>query len=91
MDYEVSLLSRICEIYDETGDNTAAVAGGPQRTGDLITSLALRLLGRANWWASRPLRRLCAVTAAHHHVYGAVLGRLPRHGGRAGATVARTA
>ena len=102
MDYEVFLLSRIRERYDETGDNTAAVAAGLQRTGGLITSLALllvivvalfsassitflkllgvgmivalivdatvvrillvpatmRLLGRANWWAPGPLRRL---------------------------------
>jgi RND superfamily putative drug exporter len=102
MDYEVFLLSRIRERYDETGDNTAAVASGLQRTGGLITSLALllvivvglfsasgitflkllgvgmivalivdatvvrimlvpatmRLLGRANWWAPGPLRRL---------------------------------
>jgi trehalose monomycolate/heme transporter len=104
MDYEVFLLSRIRERYDQTGDNTAAVAAGLQRTGGLITSLALlliivigafsasgitfiklmgvgmivallvdatvvrvllvpatmRLLGRANWWAPRPLRRLYA-------------------------------
>jgi len=104
MDYEVFLLSRIRELYDETGDNTVAVAGGLQRTGGLITSLAflliivvglfsasgitfikllgvgmivalvvdatvvrvmlvpatMRLLGRANWWAPRPLRRLYA-------------------------------
>jgi RND superfamily putative drug exporter len=104
MDYEVFLLSRIRELYDQTGDNTAAVAGGLQRTGGLITSLAfllvivvglfsasgisfikllgvgmivalvvdatvvrlmlvpatMRLLGRANWWAPRPLRRLYA-------------------------------
>ena len=104
MDYEVFLLSRVRELYDETGDNTAAVAGGLQRTGGLITSLALllivvvglfsasgivflkllgvgmivalvvdaavvrtllvpatmRLLGRANWWAPGPLRRLYA-------------------------------
>jgi len=104
MDYEVFLLSRIRELYDETGDNTAAVAGGLQRTGGVITSLAflliivvglfsasgvtfiklfgvgtivallvdatvvrvllvpatMRLLGRANWWAPRPLRRLYA-------------------------------
>ena len=102
MDYEVFLLSRIREHYDQTGDNTASVAAGLQRTGGLITSLALlliivvgafsasgitfiklmgvgmivallvdatvvrvllvpatmRLLGRANWWAPRPLRRL---------------------------------
>jgi RND superfamily putative drug exporter len=104
MDYEVFLLSRIRERYDETGDNTVAVAAGLQRTGGLITSLALlliivvalfsassitflkllgvgmivallvdatlvrillvpatmRLLGRANWWAPGPLRRLYA-------------------------------
>ncbi|HYO37953.1 MAG TPA: MMPL family transporter [Geodermatophilus sp.] len=102
MDYEVFLLSRIREQYDLTGDNTAAVAGGLQRTGGIITSAALlllvvigafslsgstfikmigvamaiaivvdasvvrlllvpasmRLLGRANWWAPGPLRRL---------------------------------
>ena len=104
MDYEVFLLSRIRERYDETGDNSGAIAAGLQRTGGLITSLALlliivvglfsasgisfikllgvgmivallvdatvvrillvpatmRLLGRANWWAPRPLRRLYA-------------------------------
>jgi len=104
MDYEVFLLSRIRERYDITGDNTAAVASGLQRTGGLITSLALlliivvgafsasgitfiklmgvgmivalivdasvvrvllvpavmRLLGPANWWAPKPLRRLYA-------------------------------
>ncbi len=104
MDYEVFLLSRVRERYDQTGDNTAAVAAGLQRTGGVITSLALlliivvaafsasgitfikllgvgmvvallvdasvvrillvpatmRLLGRANWWAPRPLRRLYA-------------------------------
>jgi trehalose monomycolate/heme transporter len=102
MDYEVFLLSRIRERYDLAGDTTEAVASGLQRTGGLITSLALllvivvgafsasgitfikllgvgmivalivdativrvllvpavmRLLGRANWWAPRPLRRL---------------------------------
>src|SRR6185312_10579161 len=104
MDYEVFLLSRIRERYDQAGDTTAAVASGLQRTGGLITSLALlliivvgafsasgitfiklmgvgmitalildatavrillvpatmRLLGPANWWAPRPLRRLYA-------------------------------
>jgi trehalose monomycolate/heme transporter len=104
MDYEVFLLSRIRERYDQTGDNTASVAAGLQRTGGVITSLALlliivigafsasgvtfiklmgvgmivallvdatvvrvllvpatmRLLGRANWWAPGPLRRLYA-------------------------------
>jgi trehalose monomycolate/heme transporter len=104
MDYEVFLLSRVRERYDVTGDNPTAVAGGLQRTGGIITSLALllvivvgafsasgitfiklmgvgmiialvvdatiirvllvpatmRLLGRANWWAPRPLRRFYA-------------------------------
>jgi RND superfamily putative drug exporter len=43
MDYEVFLLSRIKEEYDRTGDNTAAVAIGMQRTGRLITSAAALL------------------------------------------------
>jgi trehalose monomycolate/heme transporter len=104
MDYEVFLLSRIREVYDQTGDNTASIAAGLQRTGGVITSLAglliivvgsfsasgvsfikltgvgmivallvdasvvrvllvpatMRLLGRANWWAPAPLRRLYA-------------------------------
>jgi RND superfamily putative drug exporter len=104
MDYEVFLLSRIRERYDVTGDNAASVASGLQRTGGIITSLALllvvvvgafsasgitfiklmgvgmiialvvdatiirvllvpatmRLLGPANWWAPRPLRRFYA-------------------------------
>src|SRR5215472_4009746 len=104
MDYEVFLLSRVRERYDQTGDNADAVATGLQRTGGIITSAALllvivvgafsasgitfikllgvgmivalvidasivrvllvpatmRLLGRANWWAPRPLRRLYA-------------------------------
>src|SRR5215469_11595547 len=103
-DYEVFLLSRVRERYDQTGDNTDAVATGLQRTGGVITSAALllvivigafsssgitfikllgvgmivalvidasivrvllvpatmRLLGRMNWWAPRPLRRLYA-------------------------------
>jgi RND superfamily putative drug exporter len=44
MDYEVFLMSRIREQYDLTGDNTAAVASGLQRTGGIITSAALLLL-----------------------------------------------
>jgi trehalose monomycolate/heme transporter len=103
-DYEVFLLSRIRERYDQTGDNAEAVATGLQRTGGIITSAALllaivigafsasgitfikllgvgmivaliidasivrvllvpatmRLLGRVNWWAPRPLRRFYA-------------------------------
>jgi RND superfamily putative drug exporter len=44
MDYEVFLLSRIREAYDRTGDNTAAIASGLQRTGGVITSAALLLV-----------------------------------------------
>jgi putative drug exporter of the RND superfamily len=102
MDYEVFLLSRIKEAWDETGDNDLAVALGLQRTGRIVTSAALllvivfagfmaagmltikqiglgtvlavaldatvvrmllvpatmKLMGRWNWWAPAPLRRL---------------------------------
>jgi RND superfamily putative drug exporter len=43
MDYELFLLSRIREEWDRTGDNTAAVATGLQRTGAIITNAALLL------------------------------------------------
>ena len=102
MDYEVFLLARIKEVWDETGDNDRAVAEGLQRSGRIITSAALlvvivfagfatgeivamkqlglglalavvvdativrsllvpatmKLMGRWNWWAPAPLRRL---------------------------------
>ncbi|HEY4685037.1 MAG TPA: MMPL family transporter, partial [Dehalococcoidia bacterium] len=41
MDYHVFLLSRIRERYDQTGDNTDAVAFGLRSTGRLITGAAL--------------------------------------------------
>jgi RND superfamily putative drug exporter len=41
MDYHVFLLSRIRERYDQTGDNTDAVAFGVRSTGRLITGAAL--------------------------------------------------
>jgi RND superfamily putative drug exporter len=44
MDYEVFLMSRIREQYLATGDNTASVASGLQRTGGIITSAALLLI-----------------------------------------------
>ncbi|NLT53560.1 MAG: MMPL family transporter [Actinomycetales bacterium] len=44
MDYEVFLLSRIAEHWRSTGDATAAVAAGLQRTGRIITSAALLLV-----------------------------------------------
>jgi RND superfamily putative drug exporter len=104
MDYEVFMLARIKEAYDETGDNDAAVAIGLQRSGKIITSAALlivivfagftageivamkqlglglalavvidativrcllvpatmKLMGKWNWWAPKPLARLHA-------------------------------
>ena len=41
MDYHVFLLSRIRERYDESGDNTEAVAYGLRSTAGLITGAAL--------------------------------------------------
>jgi RND superfamily putative drug exporter len=102
MDYEVFLLSRIKEAWDQTGDNDRAVALGLQRSGRIVTSAAtlmvvvflgfaagelltikeigigmaiavvldatvvrmllvpaaMQLLGRWNWWAPAPLRRV---------------------------------
>jgi RND superfamily putative drug exporter len=40
MDYEVFLLSRIREAYEHSGDNTASVALGLERSGRIITSAA---------------------------------------------------
>jgi RND superfamily putative drug exporter len=44
MDYEVFLLSRIKECYDECGDNDRAVANGLQRSGRIITSAAVLVM-----------------------------------------------
>ncbi|MEZ0240298.1 MAG: MMPL family transporter, partial [Chloroflexota bacterium] len=41
MDYEVFLLTRMKEVWDRTGDNVEAVAGGMQRSGRIVTSAAL--------------------------------------------------
>jgi uncharacterized membrane protein YdfJ with MMPL/SSD domain len=43
MDYEVFLLSRVRERWDELADNVAAVAGGVQRTGRIISTAAVLL------------------------------------------------
>jgi RND superfamily putative drug exporter len=40
MDYEVLILSRVKESYDRSGDNTAAVADGLEKTAGLVTSAA---------------------------------------------------
>ena len=41
MDYEVFLLSRMKEVWDQTGDNNEAVARGLERSGRIVTSAAL--------------------------------------------------
>ena len=41
MDYEVFLLSRIKEEHDRTGDNELSVAVGLEKTGRLVTALAM--------------------------------------------------
>ena len=43
MDYEVFILTRMREAYDETGSTTAAIVTGIGRTGRLVTSAALIL------------------------------------------------
>jgi RND superfamily putative drug exporter len=40
MDYEVFLLSRMRELYDETGDTERSVALGLMRTGRIVTAAA---------------------------------------------------
>ncbi len=44
MDYEVFMLSRIREAYDETGSTSKAIELGLARTGKLVTSAALILM-----------------------------------------------
>jgi RND superfamily putative drug exporter len=44
MDYEVFMLTRMREAYDETHDTNAAISLGLARTGKLITSAALVLM-----------------------------------------------
>ncbi|HEX3268990.1 MAG TPA: MMPL family transporter [Gaiellaceae bacterium] len=44
MDYEVFMISRMREAYDETGDTNYAIRLGLARTGKLVTSAALVLM-----------------------------------------------
>ena len=41
MDYEVFVVTRMREVWDETGDNARAVAIGLERTGRIVTAAAL--------------------------------------------------
>ena len=42
MDYEVFMLTRIREAYDETGDTRQAISLGLARTGKLVTATSYR-------------------------------------------------
>ncbi len=44
MDYEVFMLTRIREVYDETGDTRKSISLGLAHTGKLVTSAALILM-----------------------------------------------
>jgi putative drug exporter of the RND superfamily len=44
MDYEVFMLTRMREAYDETGSTDTAIELGLARTGKLVTSAALILM-----------------------------------------------
>ncbi len=44
MDYEVFLLGRIAETWQETGDNDLAIASGLQATGRIVTAAALLMV-----------------------------------------------
>ena len=52
MDYHVFLLSRIRERYDQTGDNSEAVAYGLKSTAGLITGAALIMVAVFSGFAS---------------------------------------
>jgi RND superfamily putative drug exporter len=52
MDYHVFLLTRIREYFDQTGDNTAAVAHGLRTTGAIITGAALIMVAVFGGFAS---------------------------------------
>lgn len=114
MDYEVFLLSRIKEVWDQTGNNKRAVERGLARSSRIITSAAtilvfvflsfafgdmvilkqvglvlaigvfidativrmalvpsaMLLLGRANWWAPKPLARFHKWFTRNVNVHG---------------------
>jgi RND superfamily putative drug exporter len=52
MDYEVFLVTRMREAWDETHDNARAVAHGLERTGRLITAAALIMVAAFSGLAS---------------------------------------
>jgi putative drug exporter of the RND superfamily len=58
MDYHVFLLTRIREHYDQTGDNTAAVAHGLRSTAGIITGAALIMVAVFAGFASGQLTEM---------------------------------
>ncbi|MEP7115310.1 MAG: MMPL family transporter [Ilumatobacteraceae bacterium] len=54
MDYEVFIMARMREEYDQTGDTSSAVITGISRTGRLVTSAALILFFAFSALASSP-------------------------------------
>src|SRR5205807_6848979 len=54
MDYAVFLLTRMLEVYDETGSTEGAIELGLARTGKLVTSAALILMFAVLVLSSRP-------------------------------------
>ena len=45
MDYEVFLVTRMREVWDDVGDNTRAVGEGLERTGRVVTAAAVVMVG----------------------------------------------
>ena len=52
MDYEVFLVSRMREAWDDVPDNTRAVAHGLQRTGRVVTAAAVIMVGAFSGFAA---------------------------------------
>ena len=64
MDYEVFLVSRMREAWDETHDNTRAVALGLERTGRIITAAAVIMVAAFSGLHGRAASSACRSSAA---------------------------
>ena len=78
MDYEVFLLSRMKEVWDRTGDNTEAVAGGLERSGRIVTSAALIVVVVAGSFAFADIVLIKALGVGHGDRGGARRDGRPR-------------
>ena len=66
MDYEVFLVTRMREAWDETHDNARAVARGLERTGRIITAAALIMVAAfSGFLAGRIAVRLSRALSRH--------------------------